>query len=76
MDDLKPCPFCGGQPVRKDVNFWTGMRNDLIRVEFHHHCATPQRQRAYICISGVTEPEAVEAWNQRHPAALQENRDV
>ena len=69
--ELLPCPFCGGSPIKKEVCMWTGMRKQLIRVEFQHHCGGLQpRQRAYMCISAATEPEAVEAWNHRAPASL------
>lgn len=70
MTALLPCPFCGGSPVKREVNFWTGRSNSLIRVEFQHWCAgdTP-RQKAYIKADGVTEAEAIAAWNRRPAAA-------
>jgi hypothetical protein len=71
MTDLKPCPFCGGAPVKREVNFWTGRSNSLIRVEFQHWCAGESpRLKTYIKADGVTEAEAISAWNRRpalHP---------
>lgn len=61
-----PCPFCGGQPLRKEVTFWTGMRSDLIRVEYQHWCEpTSPRFKTYIKADGVTDQEALDAWNRR-----------
>ena len=66
MADLLLCPFCGGLPIKKEVKFWTGMRNDLIRVEYQHWCefGTP-RQKVYIKADGTTDEEAIASWNRR-----------
>lgn len=69
MADLLPCPFCGKQPERLESKFWTGMRHDVIRVEYRCHCdGLAVRQRGFVQISGVTDAEALEAWNRRVPA--------
>lgn len=60
MEELKPCPFCGGKAeVRKDLSFVT-CRSVVYRV----HCLTPEcpMRSGYVYF---TENDAASAWNGR-----------
>ena len=60
MTELKPCPFCGGEPtivVRKGKDGWRDRYSILCDYE-HGGCGAESGWYHY-------ESEAVEAWNKR-----------
>lgn len=57
MEELKPCPFCGGKAEIKssaDNDFWVECALE------HRFCQVIPKTWSY-----ETEQEAVEAWNKR-----------
>jgi Lar family restriction alleviation protein len=56
--ELKPCPFCGHQPL--SIDKWIGKH--LGWQIFCHLCD------ASVAVEGLTEAEAIAAWNTRAPA--------
>ena len=57
-DALKPCPFCGGALKWDERGFWAVYHTDDCFLE-------------RILQGTAIRPERVEAWNRRHPDALQ-----
>lgn len=61
-EEIKPCPFCGGEPVFRSVNGASGIRNKYFRG--HIECK--------VCKSkgpGMKSPDkVVKAWNKRATA--------
>lgn len=65
-DPLLPCPFCGAGEYREEpINYWTGMRNQVIAFEIRHWCEGQASHQGHILIKGKTEQEARERWNTR-----------
>lgn len=57
MEELKPCPFCGGEAT---IELWSRTGAIMEQWFFNCHCTE--------CFAGVIkgqEEEAVEAWNKR-----------
>lgn len=66
-NDLKPCPFCGGNPVKK-VQYGVVAARDVVA----YHCENrankcPVNMRTRYC---ETEEEAAELWNTRNDRAV------
>jgi Lar family restriction alleviation protein len=59
MAELKPCPFCGGEP--RIVSFKHTFSRFLVYQVMCFACHTKPK---YFC-RGRTEEEAIEAWNRR-----------
>lgn len=59
MSELKPCPFCGGEAARLD--FLDNTRNKNVKGFRYFGC----RKCCVVSFAGMTEAEAVEAWNRR-----------
>lgn len=53
-NELKPCPFCGGEAVAEMDESWSW--------EWEVHCPNCN---ATIAMGFGTESEAIEAWNRR-----------
>ena len=61
MEELKPCPFCGGKAVLKKVA--TGIGQD--GYWYYVRCASINCTVHVSTCSRPTEKEAVEIWNRR-----------
>ena len=59
MSDLKPCPFCGGEAVRIDI--MDNPPNRHVKGFRYFGC----RKCAVVSFAGMTEAEAIVAWNTR-----------
>lgn len=59
MDDLKPCPFCGSDPVPEFYSSEDGSG-------YATHCQA-EACPAWPSVHGVDENEAITAWNTRAP---------
>lgn len=60
MENLKPCPFCGGRPHFE--KYWSG------RIGFTHTCrgGSGNDRRIAIYANGFeANKDAIEAWNRR-----------
>jgi len=58
MDELKPCPFCGGKAVMWSWNGGT-------RIDCENWSGKDERTH-YVGVGARTEAEAIEAWNRRN----------
>ena len=77
MDELKPCPFCGGAARCKDNSLWERVYDEggaVVDVDFTEPCEF--WVECQVCNgSGAicrTEEEAVAAWNRRSTIAARE----
>lgn len=59
MENLKPCPFCGGEAVRMD--FLDNLPFKSVKGTRYFGC----RKCCVVSFNGMTEAEAIEAWNTR-----------
>lgn len=57
--NLLPCPFCGGEAVRLGV--MDNTRNTQKKGYRYFGC----RKCCVVSFSGMTEAEAIDAWNRR-----------
>lgn len=57
MEELKPCPFCGGQ-----ANMWKW--NGGVRIDCSRWRASNENTH-FVGIGARTEEEAIKAWNRR-----------
>lgn len=59
MSELKPCPFCGGQPGR----FLSKQNLDEDSYYISYECTKKDHS---IRVSGDSDAEAIDAWNTRY----------
>ena len=68
-DELKMCPFCGGEGegIRVDTTkMWTGMSDVIISAKVIHWCTREQGQpQTAIQVKGKTVQDAIDKWNTR-----------
>jgi hypothetical protein len=60
MPELKPCPFCGGEPISK---IWTSFDGD-INHQIKHECGDGFSIRIETA-NMLTKEAAIAAWNKR-----------
>lgn len=65
MDDLKPCPFCGGEAVWREDPGVCGVLFGLV-VRHTDHC--------HLTLYATDKAKAIAAWNTRHQP--KENTDA
>lgn len=63
MTELRECPFCGQQPEKREHTYWTGMRNEIMRVDLA--CGDTDFRGHRVYAGGKTLEEAAERWNRR-----------
>ena len=56
-EELKPCPFCGGEPYLQEFNGYTEPQYSCVRC----HCGVETKQ--FVGFNGKTK--AIEVWNRR-----------
>jgi len=67
--EMKPCPFCGQQPVVKQAgktNYWWVGCEIHLGLE-HHGCG--------VCHSDYDKSKAIEKWNQRRNTSIEANME-
>jgi hypothetical protein len=66
-NDLKPCPFCGGEDIEtRDNAYWTGKSSAILSVTINHWCITEEgHPQNIIQIKGNNRQEAINKWNTR-----------
>ena len=53
MEEIKPCPFCGGEVIYES----TQQRHGIVYSLYCEECGVE--------IARLNKPEAIEAWNRR-----------
>jgi len=69
MDELLPCPFCGSEAYLSktmDESLWSHATVPYYKVQ----CGDCEIGTGYVCEGH--DPSAIEAWNRRAAASLQE----
>lgn len=70
-ENLKVCPFCGGEADEPDYEPDYSSGNDLAPWKFLHRCT--DRWRGSVEFAGETKEEAIKAWNTRPAEPLPED---
>lgn len=71
MDDLLPCPFCGGEAYEETFKY-----DDNSPTMFNNCCGNKNCPASYVVAEITDKQEAIKAWNTRTPDTmkdLQEN---
>ncbi len=70
-EELKPCPFCGGEPELSETRLhprMDGKPSAVISVEVRHWCTRLDGNiHNFINFRGRDKASAIAAWNRRAP---------
>ena len=75
MDELRPCPFCGGEAKLRFFHIKPANAPELKQWSIEHECVAMRS----VIFSNECEADAIKAWNTRHESTcriMDENETI